>query len=73
MAHEPETHELVLWGQGEIHLQIAADRLRLKYNLPVKTRRPQVKYKETIREQHRPSMPASSARAAAMGSSAMCI
>jgi elongation factor G len=50
LTHEPETHELVLWGQGEIHLQIAADRLRLKYNLPVKTRRPQVKYKETIRK-----------------------
>jgi len=49
VVHEPETHELVLWGQGEIHLQIAADRLRLKYNLPVKTSRPQVKYKETIR------------------------
>jgi elongation factor G len=50
IAHEAETHELVLWGQGEIHLQIAADRLRLKYNLPVKTHRPQVKYKETIRK-----------------------
>jgi elongation factor G len=49
VVHEGETHELVLWGQGEIHLQIAADRLRLKYNLPVKTHRPQVKYKETIR------------------------
>ena len=50
LSHEPETHELVLWGQGEIHLMIAADRLRLKYNLPVKTHRPQVKYKETIRK-----------------------
>jgi elongation factor G len=50
VVHEPESHELVLWGQGEIHLQIAADRLRLKYNLPVKTHRPQVKYKETIRK-----------------------
>ena len=49
VTHEAETHEMVLWGQGEIHLLIAADRLRLKYGLPVKTRRPQVKYKETIR------------------------
>ncbi|HWA46400.1 MAG TPA: elongation factor G [Hypericibacter adhaerens] len=46
----PDTHELVLWGQGEIHLQIAIDRLRLKYNLPVKSHRPQVNYKETIRK-----------------------
>ncbi len=50
LTHEPETHELVLWGQGEIHLHIAADRLKLKYNLPVKTHRPQVKYKETIKK-----------------------
>ena len=50
VTHEAETHELVLWGQGEIHLLIAADRLRLKYSLPVKTHRPQVKYKETIRK-----------------------
>ncbi|HZT20667.1 MAG TPA: elongation factor G [Dongiaceae bacterium] len=50
VVHEAETHELVLWGQGEIHLQIAVDRLRSKYNLPVNTHRPQVKYKETIRK-----------------------
>jgi elongation factor G len=47
--HNPDTHEMVLWGQGEIHLQIAIDRLKIKYNLPVKSHRPQVNYKETIR------------------------
>jgi elongation factor G len=47
--HNADTHELVLWGQGEIHLQIAIDRLRLKYNLPVKSRRPSVNFQETIR------------------------
>ncbi len=50
VEHNQDTHELVLWGQGEIHLQIAIDRLRLKYNLPVKSRRPSVNYKETIRK-----------------------
>jgi elongation factor G len=49
LEQNPDTHEMVLWGQGEIHLQIAIDRLRLKYNLPVRSRRPQVNYKETIR------------------------
>jgi len=49
LEQNPDTHELVLWGQGEIHLQIAIDRLRLKYNLPVRSHRPQVNYKETIR------------------------
>ncbi|WP_207481624.1 elongation factor G [Arenibaculum pallidiluteum] len=42
--------ELVLWGQGDIHLQLALDRLRGKYNLPVRSRAPQVAYKETIRK-----------------------
>ena len=45
-----DTGELVLWGQGDIHLQIAVDRLRGRYNIPVKTRPPQVPYKETIRK-----------------------
>jgi elongation factor G len=44
-----DTHEVILWGQGEIHLQVALDRLRRKYNLPMTTHLPQVPYKETIR------------------------
>jgi len=44
-----DTHEVILWGQGDIHLQVALDRLRRKYNLPMATHLPQVPYKETIR------------------------
>ncbi len=44
-----DTHEIILWGQGEIHLQVALDRLRRKYNLNMTTHLPQVPYKETIR------------------------
>lgn len=45
----PDTHELLLWGQGEMHLQIAIDRLKEKNKLQVKARAPQIPYKETIR------------------------
>ncbi len=45
-----DTHEVILWGQGEIHLQVSLDRLRSKYNLPMSTHLPQVAYKETIRK-----------------------
>jgi len=45
-----DTHEIILWGQGEIHLQVALDRLRRKYNLPMVTHLPRVPYKETIRK-----------------------
>ncbi|GAB4378162.1 MAG: elongation factor G [Elainellaceae cyanobacterium] len=44
-----DTHEVILWGQGEIHLQVALDRLRRKYGLPMTTHMPQIPYKETIR------------------------
>lgn len=45
-----DTNEIILWGQGEIHLQVALDRLRRKYNLPMTTHLPRVPYKETIRK-----------------------
>ncbi len=47
--HNADIGGLVLHGQGEIHLQIALDRLQRRYNVPVKGRRPDVPYKETIR------------------------
>ncbi|CAK0765068.1 Elongation factor G-like protein [Azospirillaceae bacterium] len=50
LEHNHDTGDMVLWGQGDIHLQIALDRLRNRYNLPVKHRSPQVPYKETIRK-----------------------
>jgi len=48
--HDCNTNELVLWGQGEIHLNTALDRLRSRFNLEVTGRRAQVPYRETIRK-----------------------
>ena len=45
-----DTQEVILWGQGEIHLLVSLDRLRRKYNLPMTTQQPQVPYRETIRK-----------------------
>jgi elongation factor G len=44
-----DTREVILWGQGEVHLQVALARLERKYNLPMSTCLPQIPYKETIR------------------------
>ena len=44
-----DTREVILWGQGEVHLQVALARLERKYNLPMNTNLPQIPYKETIR------------------------
>lgn len=48
-TNHADTHELLLSGQGEIHLAIAFDRLKSRFGLPLKHRRPQIAYKETIR------------------------
>lgn len=50
VEHNAETGELVLWGQGEIHLAVAMERLKNRFNLAVTTHRPSVPYRETIRK-----------------------
>jgi elongation factor G len=50
VEHTADTHETLLWGQGEIHLQIAIERLKSRFGLDVVTHRPQVPYKETIKK-----------------------
>ena len=45
----PELHQMVLLGQGEIHLKVAVEKLASKYGLKLETHRPQVPYKETIK------------------------
>ena len=47
---DENTHEVILWGQGEIHLQVTLDRLRNKYNLSMVTHTPKIPYRETIRK-----------------------
>jgi elongation factor G len=41
---------MVLWGQGEMQLRIAMEKLNGKYNIAVKTSPRQIPYKETIRK-----------------------
>ena len=46
----PETQEVILAGQGEIHLKVAVEKLQSKYGLALDTKAPQVPYRETIRK-----------------------
>ncbi len=43
-----ETHELLLRGQGEMHLKVAVDKLAGRYNVAVDTEAPRVAYRESI-------------------------
>ena len=47
---DPELHQSLLWGQGEMHLRVALDRLRSKYGVEVKGQTPDTPYRETIRK-----------------------
>ena len=49
LEHNQDTREMVLWGQGDVHVQIAMDRLRNRHNLAVVGNASVVPYKETIR------------------------
>jgi elongation factor G len=49
VEHRSESSELVLSGQGEIHLQVAIERLGNRFNVPVSNALPKVAYRETIR------------------------
>ena len=46
----PDTNDSVLWGQGEMHLRVALDRLKVKYGVALATEIPKVAYKEAIRK-----------------------
>ena len=48
--HNPETHEVVVWGQGEMHLRVATERLADRFGIAIERRRPTVGYRETIKK-----------------------
>jgi elongation factor G len=50
VEHNAESHEVVIWGQGEMHLRVATERLADRFVVPVSTRPPSVGYRETIRK-----------------------
>jgi len=50
ITHDAEIGQIVLSGQGEMHLRVALERLMRKYGVNVETRARQVPYKETIRK-----------------------
>jgi elongation factor G len=50
LEHAKDTHQMVLWGQGEMHLRVALERLKRKYGVDAEGKRRQLPYKETIRK-----------------------
>ncbi len=48
-VHNHETHERVVTGLGEQQLDVVVSKLKSRYNIDVKLRKPKVAYRETIR------------------------
>ena len=48
--HDNDVHQLLLLGQGEIHLKIAIEKMQNKFGVSAKTLKPKVPYKETIQK-----------------------
>ncbi len=49
MHRDPQTHEIILSGTGQLHIEVAVERLKRKYNVEVELQAPKVPYKETIK------------------------
>jgi len=50
LAHNQDLGEMAMWGQGEMHLRVALEKLIHKYGIDAETTPRQVPYKETIRK-----------------------
>ncbi len=48
---DPETGQTIISGMGELHLEILVDRMKREFQVSANVGRPQVAYKETIKEQ----------------------
>jgi elongation factor G len=49
MAYNPETHETLVAGMGERHLEVALAKLKRKFGVVAELTRPKIAYRETIR------------------------
>ncbi len=50
VVHNAEAHEVVLWGQGEMQLRVATERLSDRFGVATVSHKPTVGYRETIKK-----------------------
>ncbi len=49
VGRDEQTKQLIVSGMGELHLEVAMERLKNKFGVEVETKTPRIPYKETIR------------------------
>jgi elongation factor G len=50
VRQDPETAQTIISGMGELHLEIIVERMRREFKVEANVGRPQVAYRETVRE-----------------------
>jgi len=48
VTHDTQTHELVISGVSQLHLDVIRDRLKARFGVEVNTKEPKIPYRETI-------------------------
>lgn len=46
---DPQTHDIILAGTGQMHIEVTVEKLKRKFNVEVELNAPKVPYKETIK------------------------
>jgi elongation factor G len=49
IERDPETNQLLISGNGELHVRIITDKLKKRYNVDVDLKPPKIPYRETIK------------------------
>lgn len=49
IERDPETNQLLISGNGELHVRIITDKLKKRYNVDVELKPPKIPYRETIK------------------------
>ncbi len=49
ITRDPETNELIIAGNGQLHVEIITNRLKKRFNVDVALKPPKIPYKETIK------------------------
>jgi elongation factor G len=49
LSREPQTHEMLLSGMGQLHIEVAVGKLRKRYKVEVNLKKPKIPYLETVK------------------------
>jgi elongation factor G len=49
LSRDPQTHEMLLSGMGQLHIEVVVARLKKRYKVEVNLKKPKIPYRETIK------------------------